>query len=110
MLHTVDRDPSASASRALRVASVPSSHVYVRHLSPDVDDVLPAVERLADPPPTDGPAEQSRWWPPAMLEAGWVADHAEEFDVLHLHFGFDARTPRELQDVVDALRAAGRPL
>ncbi|MET0930263.1 MAG: glycosyltransferase [Aeromicrobium sp.] len=110
MLHTVDRDPSASASRALRVASVPSSHVYVRHLSPDVDDVLPAVERLADPPPTDGPAEQSRWWPPAMLEAGWVADHADEFDVFHLHFGFDARTPRELQDVVDALRAAGRPL
>jgi beta-1,4-mannosyltransferase len=112
MLHSITRDPRPTASRSLRVASVPSSHVYVRHLSPAGHDLSggDAIERLADPVPSGGTAEQSQWWPPAMLEAGWVADHADEFDVFHVHFGFDARSPAELQDVVEALRIAGRPL
>jgi hypothetical protein len=45
-----------------------------------------------------------------MLEPGWIAEHADEFDVFHIHFGFDARSPAELRDVVDALREAGKPL
>jgi beta-1,4-mannosyltransferase len=45
-----------------------------------------------------------------MLEPSWVAANAADFDVAHLHFGFDARTPGQLRAWVDALRAAARPL
>ncbi|MCK0113615.1 glycosyltransferase [Ornithinimicrobium sp. F0845] len=90
----------------LRIASVPSSHVYVRHLSAGPDD---EVERLPDPSPGRGlPAAQ--WWPPPMLEADWVSEHADEFDVMHIHFGFDAVAPADLEELVRALRAAGKPL
>ncbi|MET1038989.1 MAG: glycosyltransferase family 1 protein [Aeromicrobium sp.] len=111
MLHSTTGDRRSPAAGTLRVASVPSSHVYVRHLSADDTHGHDAeVERLADPTPAGASAAQSQWWPPAMLEPGWVADHADEFDVFHLHFGFDARSTDELRDLVEALRQAGRPL
>lgn len=87
--------------RTLRVASVPASHVYVRHLSsPDGDD---NVIRLPDPVPADGRKVPGGWWPPMMLEPGWIDDHHDEFDVFHIHFGFDAVEPEVLEDVVAAL-------
>lgn len=93
------------------VASIPSSHVYVRHLSaPDDLGARPTIHRLADPMPSGSAPAASPWWPPAMLEAGWVVEHADEFDVFHLHFGFDARSPEQLADLVAALRRAGKPL
>ena len=71
----------------IRVLSVPSRHVYVDHLAdPDGDEVT----RLPDPV-LPGRAEAAPWWPPVALEAQWVLDHADEFDVFHVHFGFDAR-------------------
>ncbi|MER7795986.1 glycosyltransferase family 1 protein [Microbacterium sp. NPDC096154] len=97
--------------RTIRVASVPSGHVYVRHLQPEADlPGLPRVERLRDPDP-DAPSRsaQSRWWPPAMLEPEWVRANPD-FDILHLQFGFDARTPAQLEEWTDALRETGRPL
>lgn len=91
----------------LRVLSVPSGHVYVRHLSPPGGD--DDVTRLADPPvPGDVPAAQ--WWPPPSLDPAWVRDHQDEFDLAHVHFGFDARSPEDLAAWVAALRAAGKPL
>jgi glycosyltransferase involved in cell wall biosynthesis len=45
-----------------------------------------------------------------MLEAEWVADHASTFDVFHLQFGFDARTPDQLRDLVDVLHGLGKPM
>ncbi len=89
------------------IASVPSGHVYVRHLSaPDGDA---SVVRLPDPRPrADVPDAQ--WWPPRMLEPGWVEDHADEFDLMHVHFGFDAVSPSTLTEVVAALRRHRRPL
>ena len=89
-----------------RVLSVPEGHVYVRHLShPDGDD---GVVRLPDPPvPGDVPAAQ--WWPPTALEAAWVRRHHDSFDLFHLHFGFDARTPGQLADLVAALREHDKP-
>jgi hypothetical protein len=92
----------------LRVASVPASHVYVRHLSdPEgVDDVV----RLADPVPADGRTVPGGWWPPLMLEPGWVASNHDRFDVFHLHFGFDAIGPYVLSGVVQELKANGKPL
>jgi glycosyltransferase involved in cell wall biosynthesis len=94
----------------VRVASVPAGHVYVRHVT-DVDDGAggDGVVRLPDPP-VAGRAVASQWWPPVMLEPGWVTDHRDEFDVFHLHFGFDAQSPARLSDLVDELRASGKPL
>ncbi|MFK0174283.1 glycosyltransferase family 1 protein [Streptomyces sp. NPDC090306] len=45
-----------------------------------------------------------------MLDPGWVNAHHENFDVFHLHFGFDAQCPAELSGLVDALRHNGKPL
>lgn len=45
-----------------------------------------------------------------MLEPGWVDEHADEFDLMHVHFGFDAVSPDDLADVVSSLRRHGRPL
>ena len=91
----------------IRVASVPASHVYVRHLAcPEGDDVT----RLTDPVPADGRKVPGGWWPPLMLEPGWVSDHHEEFDVFHIHFGFDAIGAEQLQDVVAELAAHDKPL
>jgi glycosyltransferase involved in cell wall biosynthesis len=100
-----------TSTRTIRVASIPSGHVYVRHLAPEHDlPGLSRIERLTDPDPDapDRPA-QSRWWPPAMLEASWVREN-RDVDLVHLQFGFDARTPDQLQEWIDALRETGRPL
>jgi hypothetical protein len=35
-----------------------------------------------------------------MLSAEWVREHANEFDVAHVHFGFDAVDPVELSAFV----------
>ena len=91
----------------IRVLSVPAGHVYVQHLSaPDVED---GVVRLDDPEvPGDVPAAQ--WWPPPGLEADWVRRHHQDFDVAHVHFGFDARSPDQLRAWVQELARHGKPL
>jgi hypothetical protein len=90
----------------IRVLSVPAGHVYVRHLAaPGGDEVF----RLPDPLVSrDVPAAQ--WWPPPALEAQWVLDHQGDFDLVHVHFGFDSRTPREIAELVAVLRATRKPL
>ncbi len=103
--------PSAPAgnvvSRTIRVASVPAGHVYVSHLSdPSGAD---AVVRLKDPAPA-GAAASGEWWPPVMLSSSWVLDHHEEFDVFHIHFGFDAQEASGLAALVAALRSVRKPL
>ena len=45
-----------------------------------------------------------------MLTAQWVHEHADEFDAMHVHFGFDAVSPEDLESVVAALRAHEKPL
>lgn len=102
---------AASAGPTIRVASVPAAHVYVRHLSPvDAIEGMPRVQRLVDPDPDDhARSAVSKWWPPAMLEPDWVRAHPE-FDIMHVQFGFDARTPTQLRELVAALKETGRPL
>jgi len=92
----------------LRVASVPASHVYVRHLS-HPNGIEPVV-RLADPIPADNRKVPGGWWPPLMLEPGWIAEHHDEFDVFHVHFGFDAVTTKDLVELIDELRRHRKPL
>jgi beta-1,4-mannosyltransferase len=96
-----------SGSDVLRIASVPSGHVYVRHLSPAGGG--DGVERLPDPHPDDPrrSAEQ-RWWPPVMLRPEWA--ETADVDVFHVQFGFDTCTPDGLRDLVGVLRRRGIPL
>jgi glycosyltransferase involved in cell wall biosynthesis len=93
---------------SIRVASVPASHVYVRHLAHPVHS--DGVHRLPDVPPIDGALVPGGWWPPAMLDARWIREHRDSFDVFHVHFGFDCKTVDEIGDAVTALRELGVPL
>lgn len=43
-----------------------------------------------------------------MLEPVWARSHA--FDLMHVHFGFDQRSPEQLQALVRALASMHRPL
>ncbi len=90
----------------VRVASVPSGHVYVRHIDRFAES---AILRLPDPRPESASSEQ-QWWPPVMLQQGWVDAHADDFDIFHIHFGFDALSPQELGAIVESLRRHGKPL
>lgn len=94
----------------IRVASVPAGHVYVRHLaSPDPTD--DPVVRLPDPSPDGRSGTASgRWWPPVMLDPAWLERNADTFDLVHVHFGFDATSPETLAAVVDVLRRHAKPL
>jgi len=88
------------------VASVPSDHPYVRHLSPLVEDG--SVVRLPDPPVPGAPAGQ--WWPSPVLTPAWLRAQVGRYDVVHVHFGFEHLSAQEAQEVVGALRALGVPL
>ena len=89
------------------IASIPSDHVYIRHLEPLGG--AREVTRLDDPR-TAGRHEAAPWWPPVMLQPDWVRENADTFDVMHVHFGFDGQSPESLQDLVDTLRERDRPL
>ncbi|MFG2749516.1 glycosyltransferase family protein [Streptomyces xanthophaeus] len=103
-----ERQPlHAAPDREIRVASVPAGHVYVRHCSAPQPD---GVRRLRDPRPNGAPSTSQRWWPPVMLDPDWVKDHRDDFDVFHLHFGFDAQSPAQLSQLVETLRLHGKPL
>jgi hypothetical protein len=45
-----------------------------------------------------------------MLEPSWIELHHNEFDVFHVHFGFDAISPDVLVDVVKALASYEKPI
>jgi hypothetical protein len=87
---------------------VPASHVYVRHLADPAG--VDAVRRLSDPVPRDGRKVPGGWWPPLMLEPGWVTENRDRFDVFHVHFGFDAIAPEDLREVVGELKRHNKPL
>ena len=96
-----------AARPPIRVLSVPSSHVYVWHLaSPHGED---GVVRLDDPVVDPG-NPMSPWWPPPALDTAWVEEHADEFDLVHVHFGFEKSAPDELAAWTESLRRAGKPL
>jgi hypothetical protein len=45
-----------------------------------------------------------------MLTSAWVHGHASEFDLMHVHFGFDALSPADLEALTLALRQHDKPL
>lgn len=82
----------------VRVVSVPTSHVYVQHIRDDCFNGLPATG-------LPGPGTSAQ-----VLQPQWVQDHRDTFDVVHLHFGFDACPPGQLAQWVQALHEAGKKL
>lgn len=102
--YSIIPDPSR---RPVTVASVPTGHAYVAHLDAVVGSE--SVVRLPDPVPP-GAEGTSRWWPPRWLDPEWLVAHIDQFDVLHVHFGFDAMAVEDLEDIVRILGTAGKPL
>lgn len=82
-----------------RVATVPSAHPYLDAVLP------PETVRVGPPPPAEDPWAPSPWLDPRYLTA-----HADEVDVVHLHFGFDGLTPDEMLAWTEAVRRSRIPL
>ncbi|MDO4920045.1 glycosyltransferase family 1 protein [Kocuria sp.] len=79
--------------------------MYVEHLSDP--DGPGTVHRLPDPAPAH-PVPGAPWWPLVMLDETWIREHAEDFDLYHLHFGFDQTPPAALRRIVDTLHELGK--
>ncbi|WP_265442714.1 glycosyltransferase [Flexivirga meconopsidis] len=98
----------------MRVLAIPAGHTYVRHLLPAPGTGparAPAVVHLADPPVPDALKPQpGQWWPHQGLTVSWLREHADDFDLVHLHFGFEHLTVEQARDFVAALRDLGKPL
>lgn len=78
----------------MRVLSVPAEHPYTRAIRP------PHVFYLPDPD-ADG---DGHWWPHPALEAQfWRASGRPDVDAVHIHFGFEHRTPAEIAELTHAL-------
>lgn len=78
----------------MRVLSIPAEHPYTQAIRPA------GVAYLPDPD-IDG-----HWWPHPAFEAGyWRGEEREPdpADVVHIHFGFEHRTPAQIEDLVRAL-------
>lgn len=82
---------------AIRVASVPATHVYVCRLA------HPSVDRLVDPSGDDVRT-------PSFLDPAWLRAHAGSFDVMHVHFGFEFYGTDQLEAVCDELDRQRKPL
>lgn len=90
-------------TRTLRVASIPAAHPYVRAITDSE-----RVSVLPDPPVPGAPDGQ--WWPPVALTSEWLLAHAEDFDVLHVHFGIESFTSAELRASLATARHLARPV
>lgn len=88
----------------LTVASVPASHPYVQSV---VD--TSRITLLPDPAPL-GATLPGQWWPPRLLDPAYLRRHVATFDVLHVHFGFEAISVDALLEVVEILADGGVPL
>ncbi|MCW2166249.1 Glycosyltransferase involved in cell wall bisynthesis [Microbacterium hydrothermale] len=102
-LHEEEEKIVASTVPPVRIAAVPSAHPYVTAVADPA-----SVRLLADPPPPGAP--EGQWWPPQVLLPAWLRENADDFDLVHVHFGIESYSPAELAETVAALRALGRPL
>lgn len=82
---------------------MPSNHPYVAAIADPR-----RVTLLADPPPPGAPSGQ--WWPPQVLLPEWLEAHADDFDLVHVHFGIESYGPDELRATVATLHRLGKPL
>ncbi len=97
--------PARGPAHPIAVASVPSAHVYLAHLSaPDGSGPV----WLPHPLPEGAPNRYGTRWPPVRLPFDWLRHAA--YDVLHVQFDFDVYTPAELREIVGIVRGRGIPL
>ncbi|QIG43315.1 glycosyltransferase family 4 protein [Nocardioides anomalus] len=89
----------------LDVVAVPAGHPYVEHLLPAGGG--PAGFAFRPDPDPDDPSRPAtgRWWPPVALGPAWLA--AQDCDVLHVHFGFDATPADQLAELLDVAEDRG---
>lgn len=82
------------------VQHIPASHPYTVRIGASRPD-----------PPVPG-APPGQWWPHPALTPEWVEDPGggSGVQVVHVHFGFEHRTPTQLRAWVNALDRAGKPL
>ena len=88
----------------VRVRSVPAGHDYVRHAISPAAGVTVLADHVLDP------AEPARWWPHPALEAADRPEVLDGADVVHVHFGYEHRSPGQIAEFVAALRSRGLPL
>ncbi len=74
----------------MKVLSIPAEHVYPQAIQPEGVSFHPD-------PDIDG-----NWWPHPALEAQWW-DTPRDVDLVHIHFGYEHRTPEQLQELVNRL-------
>lgn len=82
---------------------MPAGHPYTRAVTDER-----VVDLRSDPPPPG--AAPGQWWPPQVLLPTWLDAHADEIDLVHVHFGSESYSADELTATVDALRRRGIPL
>jgi len=92
-----NRPPLGNQARNIRVASVPATHVYVRHLH------HPQITRLEDPSGDDLRT-------PSFFSPEWVRRNSELFDVLHVNFGFEFYSTAQLSELCEVLAHLGKGL
>lgn len=63
---------------------------------------------IPDPPVPGGAPGQ--WWPPVILTPDWISAHADEVDVIHVHFGIESFGSDELSAALAAARRRGCPV
>ena len=74
----------------MKILSIPAQHPYTQAIRPA------GVEFLPDPD-IDG-----NWWPHPALEAQWWR-RRRDVDAVHIHFGFEHRTPAQIAQLCAAL-------
>ena len=85
----------------IRVRSIPAGHDYVRHAVGSAPGVLVLDDPLLDP------ADPARWWPHPALEAAERPEVLDGADLVHVHFGYEHRTPEQVAGFVSAVRRRG---
>ena len=86
---------------SLRVCHVPGDHPYVRHVMTGIGEW--GVQHVADrePRPAQG------WSPSPALSPEWIRAHADDVDVIHLHFGYEHLSDAEMRCWIRALADSG---
>jgi hypothetical protein len=86
----------------IKVAALPGRGLYVRHLGhPEGVD---GVHRPTVVLPGSAPR------PPAAFDTGWLAEHLDDVQVVHVHSLPARLTPEQVITAADAVKTAGRPL
>lgn len=86
----------------IRIASVPAAHPFVEHIQPLDGASFTTLPEIFHEP--------GRWWPPQRLNAEWLRENADSYDLLHTHFGYESLSPDDIGAVTETLSELGKPL